>query len=168
MDGENKFFFEEDSDTAGATGVSAEEQADIFGNILSESGVTSSIESMAPMVAQPVAMSTKKMENAVAVIEYGIVDKDYVLHITPVHPQRNLSADHKLNAALKAVVISLNEIVPFDLQVMIHPPQEDWKVKALSFVIKEGAEAWNFDREKFEDETVHDIAQKITDICVKP
>jgi hypothetical protein len=100
-------------------------------------------------------------------IEHGVVANDYVLHITPVHPQRNLQNRNKLHAAIKEIILELNKVVPFDLRVDIHLPQEDWEVKATSFLVREAVNAWNFDLEAMDKITVPEIEKKVSDICVK-
>ena len=100
-------------------------------------------------------------------IEHGVVSNDYVLHITPTHPQRNLQAKNKLHAAIKEIITELNKVVPFDLRVDIHLPQEDWEVKATSFIVRGAADAWNFDRDAMDNVTIPSIEKKVADICVK-
>lgn len=166
MSGENKFFFEEDVSSNG-TGVSTGEQADLFGEAMSEMGIVSNLDSMAPKGVVLITNDVKEILNAVIKIEFGVVDRDYVVHITPTHPQRNLQDKKKLDAALRVVVIELNKIVPYDLRVDIHLPQEDWDIKVTSFVIREAGVAWNFDRVSVETQVIPVILEKLTEICVK-
>lgn len=165
--GDSKFFFEEDSEAQNGTGVSYEEQADIFGAALEESGVGNKLGSMAPLQAEVTPMKLEVESNKLIQIEYGIVGKDYVVHITPTHPNRNLQSDQKLNAAIKAAILTMNQVVPFDLQVQIHLPQEDWDVKVLSFVLKDGADFWSFDQNKFKAVSIPELMQQLSAICTK-
>lgn len=163
----NKFFFEEDAESEQGTGVNFKEQADIFGDSLEQAGVKSTLGSMEPLKAEPARLEMKQITNPMVLLEYGIVDKDYVVHITPTNPQRNLQNEVKLRAAIETTILAMNKAVPFDLQVKIHLPQKDWDIKVLSFVITQGADAWNFDIPSFETTIIPDIHKKVSDICVK-
>lgn len=166
MGGNNKFFFEEDVEEIGS-GVTTDEQADIFGEAVAEMGITSPLDSMAPKNVELIQNDVNKIETPMLTIEYGIVGKDYVLHITPTHPQRNLQDGNKLNSAIKEIIYELNTVVPFDLRVDIHLPQPDWEVKATSFIVRDAANAWNFSREEMDNEVVPEIERKVSAICVK-
>lgn len=166
MNGNNKFFFEEDVTDIGS-GVSTDEQADLFGEAMAEIGLNSGIDSMAPKSVEVITNDTHKRENQLLTIEYGIVGNDYVLHVTPRHPTRNLQAVSKLHAAIKEIIIELNKAVPFDLQVDIHLPQEDWEIKVTSFLVKNAANAWNFNREQLDNEVIPEIDRKVSTICAR-
>jgi hypothetical protein len=163
MGGENKFFFEDDSEDSSS---SAKDQADVFGAILEEAGINSPIESMAPMGVVPDKVEMKSDKTQIVSIEYGIVKNNYAIHITPTHNKRNLSSDAKMSSAIKEIITEMNKKVPYELKVAIHLPQEDWEVKALSFVIEGGADAWNFDIKDFESESIPVILEKVTQICM--
>lgn len=163
----NKFFFEEDSEAEQGSGVSLEEQADIFSDSVSQAGVSGKIDSMAPMKVEAAPVEVKQERTSLALVEFGVVDKNYAIHITPTHPQRNLKDHKKMRAAIEAAIIEMNRHVPPDLQVNIHLPQEDWDIKVLSFVVQGGAAAWNFDIAAFESEAVPVILKKVSDICAK-
>ncbi len=166
MDGENKYFFEEDADADSGTGVTFEEQADVFGNVLADAGIDSSLSSMTPLQAEPVKINMQQLSNGVLLVEYGIIGPDYVMHITPTHPQKNLTSSNKINLAIRITILELNKIVPYDLRVDIHTPKEEWDVKAISFLVRGGAEAWNLDIKSI-DAVVPNIFNKITELCTK-
>ena len=166
MSGENKFFFEEDSEASSDATINAKDQADIFGAIVAEAGVSSNLESMAPLEMVAGKNELKTINTTIVTVEYGIVQDNYTVHITPTHKQRNLSRQSKFSEALEATIILMNTKVPFDLRVEIIPPQEDWEVKMLSFIIQGGATAWNFDIADFEATVIPKILEKITAICM--
>jgi autotransporter translocation and assembly factor TamB len=167
MGGENKFFFEEDSEEVSGAALNPEDEANIFGAIVSETGVSSQIESMEPITIMPDGKVEMKSQNTqIVLIEYGIVQDNYAIHITPTHDKRNLSSDKKLNQAIESTILEMNKKVPLDLKVAIHLPQADWEVKALSFVVQGGANAWNFDIQEFEKESIPEILKKVTSICM--
>ena len=164
MSGENKFFFEEDPEGGELT---AKDQADIFGHLMSEVELTSAIESMEPMgVELDGKIEMKTHSDNLITLEYGIVQDNYTLHITPIHQRRNLTSQNKLNEAIKSVILLMNQKVPFDLKVAIHLPQEDWEIKALSFVIEGGANAWNFNIPEFEELIIPEIFKSVSNICM--
>jgi len=166
--GDIKFFFEEDTAEVLSSGVSTKEQADIFGEVLEELGISGAPDSMEPMEATMKKMVLREMKTTLLHIEYGIVDKDYVLHITPVHPKRNFQGDAKLRLAIQEVILILNKIVPFDLKVSIHLPREDWEVKALSFVVRQGAVAWNLRTEELDTAVTEEVEPKLAALCMRP
>lgn len=164
----NKFFFEEDTSEQSPTGVGFEEQADIFSSSVKEVGIATHMGSMKPMQASVPKIDLKVIEDKLVRVEYGVIDADYVIHITPIHDRRNLKPDAKLKRAIEASVIEMNKSIPFDLQVAIHLPQESWDVKVLSFVVKGGASAWNFDQDSFGRVAIPIIHKSVSDICLKP
>ena len=166
MSGENKFFFESDPEDQDGGSFTPEDQANIFGSIVSEIGLKSDIDSMAPMSAVPDKVEMKTKTDNLILLEYGIVQNNYTIHLTPIHQRRNLSDNNKLNDAIKTIVLLMNKMVPFDLKVSIHLPQEDWEIKALSFVIEGGADAWNFNVADFEETIIPEIFDKISKICM--
>jgi hypothetical protein len=164
MVGENKFFFEDDSEDSSS---SAKDQADIFGAILEGVGINSHLESMAPMGVVPDGkVEMKSAKSQIVLIEYGIVQNNYAIHITPTHDKRNLSSDAKMGAAIKSIITEMNKKIPYELKVAIHLPQPDWEIKALSFVVEGGANAWNFDVAEFEAESIPAILKEVTQICM--
>ena len=164
--GENKFFFEEDPAEI-VTGVTPTEQADVFGATLEELGISGAPDSMEPMAALVKRVEMKSQKNNLVLLEYGIVDKDYVLHITPVHPKRNLTDMTKLRAAIDQVIISLNKIIPFNIRVEIFLPRDDWEIKVLSFVVREGAQSWNLNPTELDTLIEGEILPTVADICNK-
>lgn len=169
MSSKNKFFFEEDESAAADgvdTGVSYEEQADIFGSVVQETvGSDILIGSMAPISATPDTYDMHTIQDALLRLEYGQVGDDIVLHITPVHPQRNLRDPIKLRKAIEETILTMNTIVPFDVMVRIVPPRDDWEVKMTSFIIEKGAIAWNLDKAALYA-CMPDIHTKIKNVCV--
>lgn len=163
--GKNKFFFEEDTEEI-SSGVTPQEQADVFGAALDGIGVSGFSDSMEPLEAITKRMEIKEIKNTLLHIEYGIVDKDYVLHITPIHPHRNFMDKTKMRRAIEETIILLNKVIPFDIKVEIHLPREDWEVKVLSFVARGGAEAWNLNTKDLDDLIELKLDQAITSICM--
>lgn len=166
--GDNKFFFEEDTEEIISSGVSSEEQADIFGSSLEGMGVSGAPDSMEPISYEIKPMKVKEKKTNLLLIEYGVVDQDYVLHITPTHPKWNFTDNKKLRTAIETVVIILNQIVPFDLKVEIHLPKEDWEVKVISFVIRGAANAWNLELEPLDAIIEKEVDVKLASICMLP
>ena len=162
----NKFFFEEDIEEL-STGVTPIEQADFFNGVVGGLGVSGALDSMEPMEAQAKRLEMKDIKNNLVMVEYGIVDKDYVLHITPLHAKRNLTNDTKLRIAIEQTMIALNKIIPFDIQVEIHLPREDYEVKALSFVARGAAVAWNLSTTDLDNLITGEIVPALTTICNK-
>lgn len=164
-----KFFFEEDTSVSGQeeSGITWDEHADTFFNVLEGAGVTADKDSLAPKGVETERYKTTSKKTQLLELEYGIIKEDYVIHITPCHPHRNLTQRTALAEAVKACVFALNDIVPFDLKVRLHLPQDNWEIKAISFVIEGGADAWNLNRETLEQVTIPDIEAKVTAICMK-
>ena len=160
----NKFFFEEDAEDP-ISGVTHTEQADIFSDVLEGIGVSANIDSMEPMGAVAKRLEMHDIKNGLLHIEYGIVDQDYVIHLTPTHPKRNLSSDTKLRSSIEKTIMCLNKVVPFDLQVEIHLPRADWEIKVLSFIVRGAATAWNIDVSYLESIIIGEIGPELTAIC---
>jgi hypothetical protein len=161
------FFFEEDTDGGLETGVTGEEQAATFMAALENEGILKergALTSFDPMQAVSDA-DTKKARNVTVEVEFGIVKGDYVLHVTPIHPQKNLLKKSLLEAAIKQTVIILNKTVPPTLQVDIYMPRPDYEIKATSYVIRQATDAWNFDTSKIEIEVVPQILEQVGKIC---
>lgn len=164
--GNSKFFFEEDSDDL-STGVNAEEQADIFGSGLEELGLSGGPDSMEPMDAVTVRMEMKEIKSTLLLINYGVTGKDYVLHVEPLHPQKNFTEEHKLRLAIDTIMIAFNKVVPFDIRVEIGLPREDYEVKVLTFIARGGAEAWNLNTEDLDKIIEGDLGQALSNVCMK-
>lgn len=139
-----KFFFEADT-TAEDSGLNQKEHADTFFNTLKTAGVIqdSPEDSLEAKQAQADA-SMKKLESKVLLIEYGTYQTHYAIHITPTHPVKNLSSEPMVKKALMEFVVILNEYVPYNLQVDLFLPREDWKMKVISAKVVDGTSAWNF------------------------
>lgn len=161
---ETKFFFEPDTETS-ESGITNEEHADTFFNTLKEAGIIHEQipESMEAQQAQAQA-AMSKVETRLLQVEFGTYLDNYAVHITPTHPQRNLSDELAVKKALKELVLILNDYVPYTLQVQLHLPQSDWKMKVLSAVVVGGASAWNFDTDKLEKEGIPRLIAAIESI----
>lgn len=110
--------------------------------------------------------SMKRLDSRVVSIEYGTYRDNYAIHVTPVHPQKNLATDAHVRLALKELVLIMNEYVPYTLQVELFLPRDDWKMKVISAVVKNAAGAWNFDTEKFDTDAIPRIHTAIEAICM--
>lgn len=164
---DNKFFFEEDP-AAEESGVTWNEHADTFFHGLKEADLLKEREKIdfAPMGTQ-VEMQTEHKTTKLVDIEFGVVKSDYVIHITPVHSTKNLTKRPLLEEAVKHAVVELNKVVPSNLNVEIFLPREDYEIKAISFIIREGADAWNLDMKKLSNEVVPKMLEDIGKICMK-
>ncbi len=161
-----KFFFEPDEAQA--------PQNDSFFNALESAGVIQT-HSKAEQVqnflsggeqgAEPAA-SMKKYESRLVSIEHGTYQNNYAIHLTPIHPQKNLATDAHVKQALRELVLIMNEHVPYTLQVELFMPRDDWKMKVISAVIKNAAGAWNFDSEKFDREAIPRIHAAVEAVCM--
>ena len=113
-----------------------------------------------------VQASMKKIGSQLVTVEFGVYQENYAIHITPIHPQRNIVNDPMLKKALRRVVVVLNEFVPYTLSVQLHLPREDWKMKVVSVVIAGGATAWNLDTDKLEVDCMPRILQAVEDVIM--
>lgn len=162
MSDEGKFFFEEDPSSS-SNDINWSEHSDTFFEQIKDMGILQK-ENMAPH-GIVIDMQVKKMETTLIRIEYGIVKEDYVIHTIPIHHKKNFSREDVLKQAMYQTVVRLQKIIPADLQVDIYPPDTDWHVKAISYVIRRGSDAWNLDREKLENEVLPDIKLFLTELC---
>lgn len=167
----DKFFFEEDPEGAKDSGITWEEHTDTFMNVLKDGGfIKEGIEAFSldtPLTAQADVSNTKKVRNVFVEIEYGIIQSNYAVHITPIHAQKNLTKQTLLNLAIKQAVFILNQHIPPSVRVEIFMPRPDYEIKAISFVVKEGAEAWNLDTAKIEIEAIPKLLEEIAKICMQ-
>lgn len=164
----DKFFFEEDPSAAPDSGMTWDEHSDTFFSVLEEAGIAKTRDSLSlePIEAKP-QMQVQKKRTTLVEIEFGKVRNDYVIHITPIHPHKNLKNDRLLKYAVGEAVKLLNQYVPQNVSVAIWLPRDDYEIKSTSFVIKDGAEAWNLDIEKLENSAVPELLDQITQICMK-
>lgn len=161
-----KFFFEQDAEATEETSASWQEHGDAFFNVLADTGVIKEGSfDMAPMQATPETFT--KVDNKVVQLEYGVVGDDYVLHVTPIHPKKNLAREDLYKQGLYHCIVALNTVVPYDLQVDIYKPQDDWQIKATSFLIRGGATAWNLDRDKIASDVIPLILKTVTEVCMR-
>lgn len=166
----DKFFFEEDPEASEGTGLTPEEHTDCFLTALEANGIIKDrgfLPSLDPFQVQAETAKTQHKTTGLIDIEYGIAKSDYVLHITPLHHQKNLTNKNLLDAAVKTAVMELNKIVPPTMHVDIFLPRHDYEIKATSFVIKDGGDAWNLDRDKIETEVVPQLVELIGKICMR-
>lgn len=176
MSGETKFFFEEDaasdnSNQEARSDIFSQETedklgfSDIFGQVVEEkSGKKESMDGRSAM-SMEIVSDLKEMRNSLLLIEYGTVGDDYVIHITPTHPTRNLQSDQKFSAALKKVVEEMNKHIPFDIRVDIHLPQKEWEIKATSFIARGAKTAWNVDIDDLNTKLIPVLFDGVTNIC---
>lgn len=162
------FFFEEDTGGGLSSGVTGAEQAATFLSVLEESGI---LKEGSPLTSfdqmkNTADMNTKKLKTSLVEIEFGVVKEDYVIHVTPVHAQKNLGQRQFLEAAIKATVVLLNKFIPPSLSVDIYMPRADFEIKATSYVIRQAADAWNLDTAKIETEVVPQILEQVGKICM--
>jgi len=162
----DKFFFEEDPEATEDTKASWEEHGDTFFNVLADTGVVQTGKfDMSPMTAT--VETFIKVDNKVVQLEYGIVGDDYVIHVTPIHAKKNLLKEPLYKQALYHCITELNKLIPYDVQVDIYKPQDDWQIKATSFLIRGGATAWNLDRDKIAETVIPNIMTKVTEVCMR-
>jgi hypothetical protein len=163
-----KFFFEPDEAQA--------PQNDSFFDALESAGViqtsvnSNQVQSFlngGEQEAESLA-SMKRLDSRVLSVEYGTYRDNYAIHLTPIHPQKNLATDAHVRLALKELVLIMNEYVPYTLQVELFMPRDDWKMKVISAVIKNAAGAWNFDSEKFDLEAIPRIHAAVEAVCMGP
>jgi hypothetical protein len=112
-------------------------------------------------------MDMKKLETSFVRVEYGVVRQDYVIHTIPTHSRKNFSNPEVLKQAMYQTVTRLQRVIPNDLQVDIYPPDPEWEVKAVSYIIRRGADAWNLDRDKLEGEVLPEIKIALTEVCTR-
>lgn len=165
-----KFFFEEDPQADAESSLTSAEHSDMFFNTLKEVANVQEHQGNELEEKQFSSLAAmKKMESKVLTMEYGTYEDNYAIHVTPIHPTVNLKTEKMVEAAMKAMVVEMNTYVPYDLQVNLWFPRPDWKLKVLSAVVEGGATAWNFDRQKLEDEGIPKIFKQIeTLILGKP
>lgn len=162
IDQDRKFFFEEDPELEETI------KSGVFFEELEKSGIIKSTEGMDMNPLTPEAESKTQVKRTGTVeIEYGRVKNDYILHVTPIHPRKNLTKRSLLELAVKTCVVTLNKVVPPSLHVDIYLPQEDWEIKAISFIIRDGWNAWNLDRDRVEAETVPALLDEVGAVCMK-
>lgn len=162
------FFFEEDVDGGTDTGVTGKEQAEAFLSVLEEAGIIkegSALTSFDPLKSAADS-DTKKAKSSLVEVEYGVVRGDYAIHVTPVHPQKNLTKKSLLDAAIKSTVVILNKTIPPTLKVDIYLPRADYEIKATSYVIRQAVDAWNFDTSVIEKEVIPQIMEQVGKICM--
>lgn len=166
--GKDTFFFEEDP-VAEDSGITAKEHADTFFSALETEGIIKDRQGISSFdqLKNEAAQSTEKKRNALVEVEFGVVNDDYVLHVTPTHPHKNLQKRQLFEVAVRECVILLNQVVPTTLTVDIYLPQPDWEIKATSFIIRGGADAWNLDVQKIASETVPLILERVAKICAQ-
>lgn len=147
-----KFFFEPD-ESSEDSGLTTPEQANTFFDTLREAGIIKENPADDMEVKQVSVTGTRdKLETRVVLVEYGIYNNDYSIHITPTHSVKNLASDSEVRQLLMKVIPVVNEYVPTTLQVDLFLPRTDWKMKVISLVIKGGASAWNLDTDRIAKE----------------
>lgn len=164
----NKFFFEEDP-KAEESGVSWQEHADSFYNHLGVDvkNVDKQKDAFAPMTPVAMTIKMKTINDKVIEIEYGQMGDDYVIHIKPIHPTRNLAKEASLLLAMRTTIALLNTVIPYDLRVEIYKPEPQWEMKFTTYKIIDGMNAWNLKIDKLENEVIPQIQGNLTQICMK-
>lgn len=157
-----KFFFEGEESSIEKPEDSKEKE---FFFLLQEAGVVQQPGDEPEAVSSDAKM--KNVASRLLDIEYGTYKDTYAVHLTAIHPAKNLSTEQKVYEAMRELVLIMNEFVPQTLQVKLHPPRADWQVKVISAVIEGGATAWNFDIPKFELEAVPRIQAAIERVVMK-
>lgn len=157
-----KFFFEPDTQADNDTKMTTEEHADTFFSTLVDAGfIQQNIDASFEAKTAEALASMKRLESSILQVDFGTYQDNYAVHVTPVNPKRNLSTDLALKRALKEIVLIMNEYVPFTCQVNLFLPRDEWKMKVISAVVVNGANAWNFDHSKFESEAAPKIFQAV-------
>lgn len=171
-----KFFFEEDApkaevkpstgggffDALKQTGIVHEQPAN-FDAALERAKNT---EDKSGTMGVELEAEMKVIENQLVRIEYGVYQKNYAIHITPVNDKKNLRTDDQVKRAIEETAKILNSTVPYTMRVNIFMPRPDWKKKVISFVIENAASTWNFDQKKVESR-IPDIHQAIQLVITK-
>lgn len=75
-------------------------------------------------------------------------EKDYAIHIIPLHEQRSFPPD--LSEVYRIVAKHLDPAVPKNLTVEIHPPDITWEVPSISFLVLGAKKDWGFRRRDIE------------------
>jgi len=168
--GNNRFFFEEDPEAKEETGLTWGEHTNTFIDVLKKDGFIkegdAAIALGDTLKAEADVVKTKHSKNSLLDIEFGIIQSNYAIHITPLHPHKNLTNPKALDRAVREAVIILNKIIPPNLQVDIFLPRADYELKAISFVIREGAEAWNLDAANLENIAIPQLMEQIGKVCM--
>lgn len=164
----DKFFFEEDPEASEESSLNWTEHAATFFHALEDHGLIEDrpVMDLAPMTPT-IEMNTAHKVTSLVDIEYGTVKADYAIHITPIHPRKNLIKEELLHEAVRLAVVLLNRVIPTSSVVSIFMPRKDWEIKVISFVVKDGADTWNLDTKKIEEETVPQLLEEIGKICMK-
>jgi hypothetical protein len=160
-----KFFFEADP-AAKSPGLSWQEHAETFFSTLQDTGVVK--ESNLDLSEKTAAIDgeMKTSSSKLVQIEYGTYQNNYAVHITPIHPARNLRSEDSVKQAVYVLAKTLNEHVPYSSTVNLFLPRPDWKVKVISAVILEGAKTWNLDIKKLEREAIPKIMQEVEKVIL--
>ena len=160
-----RFFFEVEK--PGASTETSAESAGLFFSALKDVGIIKESDfSEESVKSAEVLGAMSRLETKLVSVEYGTYQNNYAVHVTPTHHQRNLSDDASVKRALKALVLIMNEYVPYSVQVNLYLPRDDWKMKVISAVVTDGATAWNFDHHKFSLEAVPRIAAAVENVIL--
>ena len=160
-----KFFFETDSSSE-EYALSSQEHADTFFSTLKSSGIIHDSPDNLDEQQVTADAQMQRMEGPVLHIEYGTYQENYAIHLTPVHPQRNIRDDAMVRQVLLETVPILNDYVPQSLRVDIHPPRTDWKLKVISFVINGAAKSWALNTAQLEAEGIPRIYKKVEELIM--
>jgi len=166
MNEKPKFFFEADEPNSEYS-LTSEEHANTFFSTLQSAGIIqdSPLEDFEEKkVAADAAMSKK--ESKVLLMEYGTYQDNYAVHVTPIHAKKNLETPQQIKQALYHLASILNEYVPHEVQVNLFLPRDDWQMKVVSAVVLNGANVWNFDKKRLEEEGIPRIFDAIEKVIL--
>lgn len=161
-----KFFFEEDKQDQ-TQALPADEHASSFFSTLQAAGIIQEAvgEDLKEKKIEADA-SMNKMENKVLCVEYGTYQNTYAIHITPVHPQKNLKTDKEVEKAVWELVKIMKLYVPQSVHIDLFLPRKDWKMKVISAVIKDWEKDWAFDVNKLEGEGIPTLFKEVEKVIM--
>lgn len=161
-----KFFFEADN-LGQEYSLTSQEHADTFFSTLQTAGIIkdSPLENMEAKTVQADA-SMQKLENKLLQLEYGVYQENYAVHITPVHPQKNLKDNAQVNRALLELAFILKEFVPDSVHVDLFLPRKDFEMKVLSAVVRNGTKEWGFNIKEFEEKAIPKLFKAIEKVIM--
>lgn len=162
-----KFFFEPDQEEEKKNEAIKESEASFFFDALKESGIISEGGKEAGPDHIEAEAQMKEKKSRTLLLEYGVYQKNYAVHVTSTHPRKNLSERNKTKLALKELVVIMNEYVPPTLRVDLYLPHEDWTLKVISAVVIDGSKTWNFDIAKFESDGIPRIFDAVDQVIRK-
>lgn len=159
MSEKKPFFF--DPEPATTTSPRPTVGSGLFFDALKNAGVVQDADAAMPVKADG---EMKEKATRYLIIEYGIYQNDYSLHLTPCDERKNLDTPTKVELAVVAALQVIKPLVPDQMRIDVYLPREDWKMKVVSVVIRGAATSWNFNPKAFEEGAVlplFDAVQKV-------